>query len=43
MEMTAVISGCIIFHVEPKEYMLHFKNAASYSFEYSYLESWGQL
>ncbi|CAK6444467.1 unnamed protein product [Pipistrellus nathusii] len=30
-EMTTVISSYIIFHVEPKEYMLHFKNV-SYSF-----------
>lgn len=28
-EMPAVIPSYITFHVEPKEYMLHFKNVVS--------------
>lgn len=38
-EMTVVVSSYITLHVEPKEYMLHFKNVVSYSFEYRYPKS----
>lgn len=38
-EMTVVVSSYITWHVEPKEYILHFKNVVSYSFEYRYPES----
>lgn len=33
-ETTMVVSSYLIFHVEPKESMLHFKKAVSSSFEY---------